>query len=337
MRPFLSICIPSYNRCFELKRLLDSIDTKYTDEIEIVVREDKSPSRLQIREMITAYQEDCKYHITYIENEDNYGYDKNIRMIAKTASGKWIIYMGDDDIFVSNSLDKYINFLKENDQLGYILRRYRANYLDGTVEEYRFANSNIFKKAGQESVVDFFRRSVFISGFTFKKELFNDYDCDEYDGTLLFQLYIQATICLEHPSAYCDIPITESIEGGIPYFGNSSAEKNLYKSGSITFSNSINFLKQVRILSESFDRKNNTNITDFVMKEYSKYSYGYLHEHRDDGIKVFIEYAAAIKKIGLGDSFYFYIYFFMLLILGRNNCRVVIRNIKNFLGHTPKL
>jgi len=337
VRPFLSICIPSYNRPEDLRRLIDSIDASNADDVEIVIREDKSPKREEIRTQVKDFSSKSRYFVNYIENESNFGYDKNIRSVANAASGEWIIFMGDDDAFIPTQLDKYIDFLKRHNQLGYVLRRYKNVYNDGTEEEYRYSNSDMFLDSGEDAAVEFFRRSVFISGFTFKKDLFTNYNESKFDGSLLFQLYIQASICLFHPSAYCDIPITMAIEGGTPFFGSSESEKHLYESGSNTFNNSINFLKQVRFVTESIDSEYNVNLTSKILKEYSKYSYGYLHEHRDDGVKIFKAYAKEIKKIGLGDSPLFNVYYVALLILGKKNCQRCIQMIKKILGKTPKL
>lgn len=336
-RALLSICIPSYNRPEELRRLLDSIDATDTEKIEIVIREDYSPKRDEVRESVRSFTETSKYEVRYIENEKNFGYDKNIRSAAETARGKWVMFMGDDDIFIKGSLDRYIAFLENHEDVGYVLRRYRKRYSDGREEEYRYSDQNEFFEPGEQAIVELFRRSLFISGVTYRKACFDDYGCGALDGTLLFQVYIQACVCQSFPSAYCDIPITECIEGGIPYFGSSDAEKNLYQSGSNTFSNSINFLKQVRVVTEYFDVKYDANITPGVMKSYSKYSYGYLHEHRDDGRKVFREYAKEIKKLGLGDSLYFYIYYFGLYVFGKKACQHMIMFLKKMYGKTPRL
>lgn len=332
----LSICIPSYNRPLELKRLLESIDCE-NELLEIVICEDKSPKREEIRKTVEKFAKETEYDIVYKENKENYGYDRNLRECIKTAHGTWIMYMGDDDVFVPGSLDKFLLFLRKYPYLGYVLRRYQAENKEGVIEEYRYSSENEFLNPGEDAIVEFFRRSLFISGFTYRKDCFQDVECSDFDGTLLFQLYIQATVCLHYQSAYCDIPITRSIEGGVPFFGQAESEKGLYESGSITFNNSINFLKQVRVVTEIFDRKNNTQITQRIMKSYSKYSYGYLFEHRDDGIKVFHAYAKEIKKIGLGDSAYFYIYYYALLILGKKRCQCLIRNMKKIIGHTPRL
>ena len=51
-----SICIPSYNRPAEIRRLLNSIDTTHVDEVEIVICEDKSPKREEIRKQVLDFK-----------------------------------------------------------------------------------------------------------------------------------------------------------------------------------------------------------------------------------------------------------------------------------------
>lgn len=50
--PILSICITSYNRPNELYRCLKSIDVSNISDIEVVISEDKSPKREEIRTFI---------------------------------------------------------------------------------------------------------------------------------------------------------------------------------------------------------------------------------------------------------------------------------------------
>ena len=51
--PFLSICIPSFNRPRQLGELLASIDCSPTD-IEIVICEDLAPKRLAVRAIVNG-------------------------------------------------------------------------------------------------------------------------------------------------------------------------------------------------------------------------------------------------------------------------------------------
>ena len=51
-QPFLSICIPSYNRAQFLKPLLDSIICQTYQNFEIIICEDLSPQREEIKNII---------------------------------------------------------------------------------------------------------------------------------------------------------------------------------------------------------------------------------------------------------------------------------------------
>ena len=322
--------------------MLNSIDASggNADDIEIIIREDFSPRRNEIAKAVADFKKNSPYLVNYVENEKNFGYDKNLRSSAKIASGEWVIFMGDDDVFIPGALDKFIEFLKKHEDVSYVLRRYRRvhefenNY---KYEEFRYSQSDVFFEPGTPAIVELFRRSLFISGFTFRKKYFDDYDCSDYDGTLLFQLYILAVVCNFHKSCYCDIAITQAFDNATPFFGKSEAEKNLYESGKNSVQNSLNFMKQVKILSESIEKKLNIKITDEIITTYSKYSYGFLYEHRDDGIKIFRNYAKELKKLGFAKTYHFYIYYFMLLILGKKNCQKLIMFIKKLRGSTPRL
>ena len=224
----LSICIPSYNRPEEISRLLKSIDIQEYQKIEIVICEDFSPKREQVRQVINEFKKISKYNVIYIENEINLGYDKNLRECIKSAKGKWIMYMGDDDTFVPDAMDAYLEFLEEHNELGYILRSYRALHEDGSVEQFKYYENTCFFSSGFNTYVELFRKSVFISGFSFRREYALENMTDLFDGTLLYQLYILAEICMKYPAAYYGVPITQMTDEGIPYFGTSESEKKLH-------------------------------------------------------------------------------------------------------------
>ncbi len=337
MQPFLSICIPSYNRPEEILRLLESIDITDKEKVEIVVCEDKAPKREQVREKVQYFQSNSEYAVVYHENEQNLGYDKNIRECINAASGKWIIYMGDDDLFLPGVMDEYIRFLESNPQLGYVLRSYQVNHADGSIEKFRYFDNTRFFQAGFDAYVTLFRKSVFISGFAFRREYAIDTLTDRFDGSLLYQLYVQAEICMNHASAYYATPITQSIDGGIPYFGNSESERHLYTPGTITLDNSINFMKNFFVITKYMDEKYSIHSTEYVRMDISKYSYPILSIQRKKGRKVFREYNRQLREIGLDVSKYYSIYYIALYLLGERTCDRLIRMLKKVLGRTPRL
>ena len=101
----LSICVPVFNRPKEVEELIYSIMKQSFEDLEIILCEDDSPERNELREVIRALQ--IKYgfeKIKYFENETNLGYDANLRNSIDHARGDYVILSGNDDLFAPNSL-----------------------------------------------------------------------------------------------------------------------------------------------------------------------------------------------------------------------------------------
>ncbi|MBB1399448.1 glycosyltransferase family A protein [Pseudoalteromonas sp. SG44-8] len=337
MNPIISICIPAYNRPKELNRLLKSIDSVRHNSIRILICEDKSPKRDEIREVVNLFKQSTLFDVTYIENETNLGYDNNIKKLVSYSDGDYILFMGDDDTFVPNSLDLLSTFLSNNSDLGYVLKSHRFFYENGNIEEFRYFDGDKFFNKGEDTYISLFRRSVFISGFTIKKEAINDLITDKFDGGLLYQLYLLAETALNYPCAYFDTPLTQADENGIPYFGSSEVEKNLYTPGTITIENSIQFLSGFFDITAYIDKKYGIESTDKIKHDMSKYFYPSLAIQRDKGIFDFFKYIKKLRGMGFNSSVYFYIYAIGLTFFGKKICDYIVLTLKRKIGRTPQL
>lgn len=333
----VSICIPSYNRPKELYRLLNSIDSKEKEKFEIIICEDKSPKRKDINSIVNKYISEVNYDVKYYENETNLGYDKNLKELISKSSGNFIVFMGDDDTFIPNAFDKLIVFLEYHNDLGYILKSHQFVFKNGKVEKFRYFNGDQFFNKGEETYIELFRKSVFISGFTINRKYIQNLLIDAFDGTLLFQLYLLAEVALKYDCAYFDTPLTEAKEEGVPFFGNSESEKNLYTPGTITVENSLNFLNGFFKITRFIDDKYKLDSTQKIKTDMSKYFYPSLAIQREKGFKEFFRYVKELNKIGFNCTIYYYIYLIALIILGKSICDKVIVTLKSFLGKTPKL
>jgi len=336
----LSICIPAYNRPRQLQELLQSIDCD-PSKLEIVICEDFSAARDAIRQSVESFKQRSRYKMLYFENAQNLGYDGNIRQLITHATGKYILYMGDDDRFIPNSLDQYLLFLAKHKEIKYVLRSYVVTHQDGVVEPFRYMAKSTHLPAGEDTVAWLFKRSVTICGFTIDREEALRHSTTEIDGTLLYQVYLMAEVCLEHSSIYCDIPVAEAVQSfrdDKPMFGSSEAEKSRYTPGSVSEDNSINFTKAYFEVSNYIDQRHGTRITALVQRSLSKYSYPFLSIQRKRGIRSFLQYADRLEQeCGFGVTHYFYIYKWSLVFLGEHCCDKVIRMIKRALPHTPNL
>jgi glycosyltransferase involved in cell wall biosynthesis len=337
--PLISICIPSYNRPESLKILLDSIDCDSTI-IEIVISEDKAPQRNLVSQTVKTFVKESNYSVNYYENELNLGYDGNLRKLIELSKGKFVLFMGDDDRFYPGALDIYILFLKENLNVGYVLRSYYSEHPTGRLEIFKYLPKSQKLHYGVDNLPFIFKRTVSIAGVTFNRELANNLATNKFDGTLLYQLYLVLEIAYKFESIYCDIPVAivaQSYRLDKPNFGASSSESK-FEIGKVTPTNSINFTNGFFEISNYFDNKYATKITNLIKKDLSKYSYPILSIQRKNGVIKFIKYAIRLaNETSINKTWHFYFYTVSLIIFGEAVCDNLIDYIKKNLGYTPSL
>ena len=338
--PLVSICIPSFNRPKQLQDLLNSLDCDQ-NKVEIIICEDKAPKRMEVRETVKDFQKNSKYTIEYRENDTNLGFDGNLRNLIQHATGKFIIFMGDDDLFVPGKLDMFIKFLEENNNFKYILRSYLTIHKNGTAEFFRYLPEVKILPAGPKTVAWLFKRSVNLSGFTISRSEALKFATDELDGTLLYQVYLMSQVCIRHQSIYCDIAFTHAVQSfrdDKPMFGSSNAEKAKFTPGSVTESNSINFIKSYFEVTDYLDAQHGSSITPLVLRSLSKNSYPILSIQRKLGPLKFLKYAKTLQtELNFGITANFHIFKWALFFGGELFCDRIIISIKKRFGYTPNL
>jgi len=339
-QPFLSVCIPSYNRSGQLGELLRSIDAG-PEDIEIVICEDLAPRRSEARAVVEEFKAASAYDVHYYENAVNRGFDGNLRQLVECAHGEYVMFMGDDDLFVQGALADFIAFLKNNRDKPYVLRSYLTRRPDGQTEYFRYLPQSSQIPHGEASVAWLFKRSVTICGFTISRAAALKNATSVLDGTLLYQVYLMAQVCLFHDSIYCDIPVAHAVQSfreDKPMFGSSEAEKSRFTPGSVSHDNSINFTKAYFEVTEYLDNQHGTHLTKLVRTDLSKYSYPFLSIQRKRGVLSFLRYARRLEnEVGFGETYYFYVYKWSLVLLGEKMCDKIIGLIKKVLGYTPNI
>lgn len=114
----LSICIPVYNGSkylsFNLNIILKQIiDNKYEDIIEILISDNASIDNTQ--EIIQTYLNQYPNIIRYNRNSTNLLYDNNVLKLCKLARGKYIHFLGNDDFYTDNGIERILNEIQLND------------------------------------------------------------------------------------------------------------------------------------------------------------------------------------------------------------------------------
>src|SRR5690349_12658973 len=121
-RQLFSVCIPAYGRARHLPGLLDSIFAQNFHDYEIVICEDESPERQQIAAIVRDYQSRFPGTLRYFENDENLGYDENIRNLVQKATGQFCFFMGNDDIMCAGAMENAASVIHRHPDIGLVLK-----------------------------------------------------------------------------------------------------------------------------------------------------------------------------------------------------------------------
>ncbi|MGL4344554.1 MAG: glycosyltransferase family 2 protein [Cellulosilyticaceae bacterium] len=185
--PFLSICIPTFNRAKLLERNLASIYSQIGNDslFEVIVVNNDSGDDTE--EVVRAYQE--KYAtLIYSKNATNIGMSKNILYSLQLAHGTYCMSHGDDDYFAPHTLYRLVEYIKKYPECSVYFLNATKNI--GTEEAYE----------GMEKFLQ--NVSVLVTAITatiIKREYLSQIvEPDRFIETNLNQVYIIYSILMEN-------------------------------------------------------------------------------------------------------------------------------------------
>ena len=335
----ISVCIPSFNRAEVLPDLLESILSQNYNDFEIIICEDMSPQRRKIADIISKYNKIKPGLIRYFENTKNLGYDANIRNLIEKSNGQYCFFMGNDDLMCDGALRLVAKAIKRYRNVGVLLRSYAAfeNSSTNIVQTFRYFNRELFFPAGEKTISTIYRRSVVISGMVINRSAAMKWATKEFDGTLLYQLYLVANILIDMNAVYLPEIIVLYRNGGVPDFGSSDSEKSKFLPKEQTVESSIYFVKGMLEIAKFVQHDRDVKIYKNILRDISNYSYPILAIQAKRPLKIFVLYCISLARLGMGSYFVFYIWLFLILIFGSNRIDRLIIKIKKVLGHTPTL
>jgi abequosyltransferase len=333
----LSIGIPSYNRPNELKELLKSIILQNNNEIEIVISEDCSPLQSTIEEVVKKFKsKNSNFKITFSSNKINLGYDANLRLLLEKCSGDYVLFMGDDDKLLPGAIDSVLHAI-ENKDVAVVLRAWQSFDGKKIIGSHKYFSKDILFNAGQNTIVSFFRRSVFISGLVVRRQDAIALHTDKFDGLLLYQLYLVGMLLSKNKGYYISKIIVERKLGSDHYFGSSKIESKKFSPQELTPQHSITFVTGLFEIARYLNNFN-PGLKKKIERDIGMFSYPMLEIQYLKLSKLnFLKYAIDLSKIGLYKAPMFWLYSISLFILGSNVCNFFIKSIVNLLGYTPSL
>jgi len=113
MRPKVSVIIPTYNRSNYLYSAIKSVLNQTFEDFEIIVVDDASTDNT--RKVVDKFEDERIY---YLRHNKNRGGSASRNTGIKHSRGKFIAFLDDDDLWVQNKLEKQLDSVNKNLEIG---------------------------------------------------------------------------------------------------------------------------------------------------------------------------------------------------------------------------
>jgi glycosyltransferase involved in cell wall biosynthesis len=110
--PLVSIAIITYNQKEYLKECIESVLEQDYENIEIVVADDCSTDGTQ--EMLKGYEEKYPNKFVLKLSDRNQGITKNSNLAHFACKGKYIAWMGGDDLMLPGKIRRQVEYMENN-------------------------------------------------------------------------------------------------------------------------------------------------------------------------------------------------------------------------------
>jgi abequosyltransferase len=336
-RKLFSVCIPAYNRAHHLTDLLDSILAQNFHDFEVVICEDFSREREEIAAIVRVYQSRHPELLRYFENEENLGYDANIRNLVQRASGEFCFFMGNDDIMCEGALQNAASIVRRYPNVGLVLKSY--GWFDETTEkvnqEIRWFKQEKEFPAGIPAIRFAFRRSGVISGYIVHRDSANQAATDKFDGTLFYQMHLTASVLIDK-TAVCTPQVLVLCRGNQPEFGNSAKEKGKYVPGRYTPEARLNMISGALSIIRDLKQTKSIDVVDDVIHDYANYFYPYIRDQLTLPLRDYYELYRAYGRMGFARYPLYHLYFVLGYLLGEKRFDALTALIRGPLGRSPR-
>jgi glycosyltransferase involved in cell wall biosynthesis len=143
--PLVSVCIPTYNRCEQLKSAVFSVMNGTYEHIAIIISDNASSDGTQEWcESICATDS----RISYFRHEVNQGPTKNFEFARAKANGKYFMWLGDDDYLSSDYIEVCVAELETDESIALVsgvgVFHSGKSFLERRSDLFQLTNSQVF-------------------------------------------------------------------------------------------------------------------------------------------------------------------------------------------------
>ena len=177
-RPFMAVndvlitvAVPAFRRADMLTSLIKSFQRQTCEPAELLIVDDDIESEA-VASVVRMFAE-TDPRIRLHRNASNLGYYRNFLNILELARGKYVIILGDDDLFASeDALAQYCKAFADHPEVGYVhsnvLQFNNAYELDYAFNHY--PSSQVFPP-GLPSLRSTWLKSCYIPGIALRKDI----------------------------------------------------------------------------------------------------------------------------------------------------------------------
>jgi len=112
MHPLVTIGIPTYNRPVLLRRTLECVANQDYPNLEVIIADNCTPGS-DVMVVVESYRNKIK-NLRYIKRITNIGLAKNSLGLIDIASGKYFMWLADDDEITKNYVSSLVQLLEDN-------------------------------------------------------------------------------------------------------------------------------------------------------------------------------------------------------------------------------
>lgn len=172
VKPILSVTVTAYKRANMIDDLIKSFLLQSYKKTELIILDD-CVEDTTVQETVLRHQK-LDSRIRLIKNKKNLGYSKNFLQSLCVAQGKYIITLGDDDVFLHpDTIKKYVDVFESRPEVGYIYSNIAQFNNDFQVDYlFRHFSKNTLFKSAEESLQKTWLLSCYIPGIGLR----NSYD-----------------------------------------------------------------------------------------------------------------------------------------------------------------
>ena len=232
MSILVSIGMPIYNRPVEMIRALDSILKQSYTNFELIISNDNSPNP-EI-DIISKNYSNVDNRIKYFKQDNSLMSVDNYSFVLKKATGKYFMWLADDDWIDSNYIDNCVLFLENNQD--YSICEGKCIYQDNGIFLHSNSSKSSSSKLSWVRILNYYFR-VSLNGYMYGLIRKSCLDKIEFENEMGFDWQIVGSLFYQGKVKVIDTTAHYISKGGVS--NQSSSLDSQFKKSTIISRNFI--------------------------------------------------------------------------------------------------